>query len=113
MAITIYNWSELEDGDVFGGGGANPPSFDVAAGDVLHIDDVSLSAADFFVDCLSFSEVQISYGGKTVTLDISPKELYSGNFTFTFADGSIFRMGDDDSVTGGDDSPNTLSGGAG
>ena len=106
----VIRWSDLIDGDQFGGGG-NLPAFNVDE-DIIHIDDARLSAADFYIDG-SFTGIELVDRTKAVALSgISIKQLHGGNLTF--ADGSVLRLGDESISTTGDDNPNTtLTGGAG
>jgi Ca2+-binding RTX toxin-like protein len=103
---TVYNWSELDLITVFGGGGANPPSFNPSF-DTLHIDDPSISAAIIGFGIAGGTLSIFEFGSKTVTLDTPPYTLTAGNIIF--ADGSTLWYGDN-SVTGPatDDADNVI-----
>ena len=108
--MAVYNWSTLNNGDVFGGGGGNPPSFDPLL-DQFVFDDLGISAAGVTFTFVSSVSSTFSYGGKTITLDAAPEELTTTNVTFD--DGSKLVVGDDTTGTGNDSIDNTLTGGAG
>ena len=108
--MTIYNWSDLNPGDVFGQD--TLASFDPAA-DQLVFDDPAFSAADVLFDG-NDAQSFFSLDGKFITLDIAPFSITTVNITF--ADGSQLIVGDNttavpDTATGGaDDGPNTITG---
>jgi Ca2+-binding RTX toxin-like protein len=112
--MTIYNWSALTNGQVV--------RF-VPAVDVLHFDDTSISATSVR---LGFSPsptdavngtLTIGIGTKSVTLGVpatSPSPLAALTTTnFTFANGSLFTVGDNTIGTASDNLANTLTGGSG
>src|SRR5688500_8275094 len=97
--MAINNWSTLSDGQVI--------SFNPSTG-VLHFDDLSITAA--FVEFHKPGDPPIStifkFGGKTVTLNTPPDTLTSGNVTF--ANGSTFRYGDNNTSGALDDADDVI-----
>jgi len=101
--MTTYNWSALTNGQSI--------AFDPAQ-DTLHIDDPSISA---LLVAFTFSQIShtstFTFSGKSITLQTDLKTITTSNFTF--ADGSLWLVGDDTTGTLNDDGPNTLVGGNG
>jgi len=100
--MTTFNWMSLNDGDVI--------AFDPLV-DIFQFNDATISAADIGVNGdtetlppLTF----LSFGGKTVTLQVNPLMLTTTNVTF--ADGSRIFIGDNTTGTTADDMDNTLVG---
>ena len=95
-----FFWTELTSGDL---------DFD-PENDVLNIDDVSLSASDFSVLARS-TTLELTNGGKTVTLLINSRQGTTTNVTFD--DGSLLVLGDNTTGVANDDNANVLNGGSG
>src|SRR5690242_3569054 len=100
-------WSSKNDGDTIAGGSFNPAS------DTLQIDDPNISAAGMIIDgdpeaVTPF--ITLSFGGKTVTVEMNPLSATTSNITF--ADGSMLLVGDNTTGTVNDDAANTLVGGS-
>src|SRR5688572_13003694 len=93
------NWSLLNDGEVVS---FNPST------DILHFDDPSITAA--FVEFHKPGDPPLStifkFGGKTVTLNTPPDTLTSGNVTF--ANGSTFQYGDNNTSGALDDADDLI-----
>src|SRR5688500_12144972 len=102
------NWLALVDGDVFGG---NLLSFDPAV-HILTFDDQSIPASSLRVYTLDGLSTSISFGGKTVILDVAPWELGSGNINFVGV-GDFFFGGNTFGGPLEDDAPNSFGGTAG
>lgn len=102
--MATYNWSSLTNGQSV--------VFDPAT-DVLLFDDPSISAADvdFSFSSGTLPPCSLSFEGKSITLQAAIKSLTSSSITF--ADGSLFLVGDNTTGTSADDSVNTLTGGSG
>ena len=102
--MATFLWSNLTNGQVI-------TTFNPAV-DVLRFDDDTISAADVSIDSNDLLTVAIlSYGGKTVTIQMNPLATTSTNVTF--ADGSMLLVGDNTTGTVNDDAANTLVGGSG
>ena len=101
--MTTFNWSALTDGQEI--------EFDPAS-DVLHFDDPLVSAGDLFFEGTDVPESSsFFYFLKTVTLNVDPLKLTTTNVTF--ANGSLFMVGDNTTGTTADKNDNTMTGGAG
>src|SRR5688572_30145730 len=104
--MAVYLWSDLD-------GGETVSSFNPGS-DVLHFDAAAISAASVLVNAdPSFTPTTFSYGGKTVTVQIDLRAITSTIAPFanvTFADGSVLRVGDDDTSTERDELGQTLWG---
>ncbi len=98
----VYLWSELTDGQVIS-------SFNPAS-DVLRFDDATISAAAVRIDPNAPVAI-FSYGGKTVTFDMSPLSITTTNITFD--NGSLLLLGDNSTGLANDNAANTLAGGGG
>ena len=64
--MATFSWTSLNDGDVV--------AFDPLV-DVFHFDDAAISAADIVFDSPDGTTSDFSFGGKTVTLIVSPFQL--------------------------------------
>src|SRR5687767_9437662 len=95
-------WSTLSNGEIV--------SFD-PLNDRLVFDDPAMSAAD--VEFLFDLGVAGYFGhaGKTVTVACEPEAFTSLNIVF--ADGSLFKVGDDSTSLSPDAAPNSLTGASG
>ena len=102
--MTTYNWSALTNGQSV--------TFDPVA-DTLVINDSSISATDlsFSFSGNSTPPCTFSFGGKTITLQTAFATLTTSNITF--ADGSMYLIGDNTTGTANDGGANTLTGGGG
>ncbi len=102
--MTTYNWSTLTN--------AQSIAFNPAV-DVLRFDDSTISAAALGFSFTSSAPLTstFTFGGKSITLQTDFKALTTTNLTF--ADGSLFLVGDNTTGVAGDDGPNTLTGGNG
>ena len=103
--MTTYNWSTLTNLQVLS-------TFDANV-DVLVFDDLSISAASVVPGFSNqgIAPTNLSFGGKTVALQIPFASLTTSNVTF--ANGSLFLVGDNTTGTANDNNPNTLTGGNG
>ncbi len=99
--MTTYNWSTLTN--------AQSIAFNPAV-DVLNFDDSTISAAAllFSFAASESSPCTLTFGGKSITLQTAFKALTTTNLTF--ANGSLFLVGDNTTGVTGDDGPNTLTG---
>jgi serralysin len=104
--MATLNWSSLTNGQVI-------TTFNPAS-DTLHFDAAAISAGDVVADGEVETPpffIRLSYGGKTVTVEMNPLMATSTNITF--ADGSMLLVGDNTTGTASDNAANTLIGGAG
>lgn len=106
--MATFLWSALTNGQVITG-------FDVD-NDILSFTDAAISAADLRIDGNDEPEdgaifTSLSFGGKTVTIGMSPIAAATSNIVF--ADGSRLLVGDNSTGTANDDGANTLIGGDG
>jgi Ca2+-binding RTX toxin-like protein len=106
--VTTYNWSTLANGQTIS-------TFDPHV-DVLNFDDLTISAADVFLDGNDEDEAAVpftsfSYGGKTVTVNVNGFSLTTNSLVF--ANGSFILVGDNTPDTVKDFGRNTLVGGNG
>jgi Ca2+-binding RTX toxin-like protein len=104
--MTTYNWSALTNGQTIATFNPNV--------DVLNFNDATISAAALFIDAddtVVIPFISFSYAGKTVIVNMNP--LSTTTINVTFANGSMFLVGDNATGTVGDDGVNTLTGGAG
>ncbi len=102
--MATFNWTTLTNGQVIA---FNP------AVDVLRFDDSTISAMLVrfsFSGSAPFSST-FTFGGKSVTLQTNFRVLTTTNLTF--ADGSLFLVGDNTTGVTGDDDAHTLTGGNG
>lgn len=104
--MTDYYWSSLNDGDVFG---VDWPSFDPGA-DRLVFDGFSTLDSSLFGSNDGTDSI-FAYAGKTVTLDVSPREITTGNVWF--ANGTQLIIGDNTTGVVDDDNANSIIGGTG
>jgi Ca2+-binding RTX toxin-like protein len=102
--MATYNWTTLTNGQVIA---FNPTV------DVLAVNDVTISADifSFSFPSASSSPCTFTFGAKSVTLQTAFASMTTASLTF--ADGSIFVVGDNTTGTANDDSANTLTGGSG
>jgi len=99
--VTTHIWSSLANGQSI--------AFDPLL-DVLSFDSADIRAAQV-VAATGGTSLLLTAEGKTVTLQINPRQAAQTNIEF--ADGSKLLIGDNAAATAGDDGPNTLTGGAG
>ena len=99
--MTTYNWSELPTGIDL--------DFDPLV-DVLHFDDLSISAADVSTSS-NGNTTTFTVGESSKTFDTAIRTFTTSNLTF--ADGSVYLIGDNTTGTTDDDLANTLTGGSG
>src|SRR5687767_3206211 len=106
--MAVYQFSELVDGQSV----AFNPSVDR-----LNFDQASIAAGDLSLVMEGSSlRVNVKSGaqaGKDVLLTNTSLEQIAGGINFTFADGSVVRIGDNSVGTAGDAGANGLTGGAG
>ena len=98
--MATYNWSTLTNGQTI--------PFNPAA-DVLAIDVPTLSASDFGYS--NTNPITFTNGNRSVTLQTDLRTLTTQNVTF--ANGSVFLVGDNTTATVNDDQANTLNGTSG
>jgi Ca2+-binding RTX toxin-like protein len=99
--MATINWSTLANGQTI--------AFD-PANDVLRFDSASISASSLSFTAFGNPAV-VSVGGVSVTLQAPFAALTSSNVTF--ADGSLFLVGDNTTGTVNDDNAQALTGGVG
>jgi trimeric autotransporter adhesin len=106
--VAVYQFSTLADGQSV----AFNPSVDR-----LNFDQTSIAAGDLFL-VMEGSSLRVSVksgpqAGKDVLLTGTALEQIAGGINFTFADGSVVRIGDNSVGTANDAAGNGLTGGAG
>jgi Ca2+-binding RTX toxin-like protein len=111
MAANLINWSSVVSGQI-----RTVRLFDPVSnpnGDVLRFDDPAISAASLIILRLdsTLTKFSVTVGSKTITLFVDGRTATTSNITF--ANGSLFLVGDNSYGTGGDDASNTLVGGNG
>jgi len=100
--MATYNWSSLANGQVV--------SFNPGV-DILNFDDSSISGSTLIVALASSVQTKLTVSGKTVTFSVAIGAFTTTNVTF--ANGSLFVVGDNTTNTSADDQANTLIGGTG
>src|SRR6476659_7957426 len=104
--MTVYRWSTLANGATH----TQTVSPFNAPSDVLRFDDAGISAASVLVQPTS-GMIRFTFGGKAVTLNMP---FYAETTTnVTFDNGSRLIIGDNQTITGFDDTGGTITGGNG